>query len=328
MLRDLDETIKNLLTKAGGFDPNQVDISFKIPNREWSEKEVQRPTLNCYLFDIHERRALREEGWRPENRKESRRQPPLFFELTYLITAWTRNIEDEHMLLWEVLETLVREGHSLKFKPSAFDGFRDLLNKYFQPATPAATAHFKDLFLSDYITERPGRVSVVTLLKSEQKHWNAVYDRLSGGPYLILDKQFLTRQFVGLVQDLTDAPILVTLVYVAQALPATTTRTARSSAIAMRTCDAPTSMPATAVMRGSAPLVVASVAPRRQHGEYTRAPRGNQREGIGIVCGLCLRIEETVRGGRGRLSAAGALLELGEHELGDGLEGVEDAGAA
>lgn len=108
MLRDLDETIKNLLTKAGGFDPNQVDISFKIPNREWSEKEVQRPTLNCYLFDIHERRALREEGWRPENRKEARRQPPLFFELTYLITAWTRNIEDEHMLLWEVLETLVR----------------------------------------------------------------------------------------------------------------------------------------------------------------------------------------------------------------------------
>lgn len=111
MLRDLDETIKQLLIKAGGFDPSQVEISFNIPNREWSEKLGARPALNCYLFDIHERRALREEGWRVDGRathESRRRQPPLFFELTYLITAWTRNVEDEHLLLWEVLETLVR----------------------------------------------------------------------------------------------------------------------------------------------------------------------------------------------------------------------------
>lgn len=110
MLNDLDETIKQLLIRTDGLDPAQVDISFDIPNREWSDKLGARPTLNCYLFDIHERRLLREEGWAIEDRgtrASARRSPPLFFELTYLITAWTRLVEDEHFLLWKALEAMM-----------------------------------------------------------------------------------------------------------------------------------------------------------------------------------------------------------------------------
>jgi|GEM_PF-759536 len=110
MLNDLDEAIKQLLVQSDGFDPGQVDISFEIPNREWSEKLNNRPTINCYLFDIHERRALREEGWQLEGRGtrgSARRSPPLFFELTYLITAWTSEVADEHYLLWQALEALM-----------------------------------------------------------------------------------------------------------------------------------------------------------------------------------------------------------------------------
>ncbi|HMP41635.1 MAG TPA: Pvc16 family protein [Roseiflexaceae bacterium] len=109
MLSDLDETIRQLLINEGEFVPAEVDISFDIPTRDWSAG-ISKPTLNCYLFDIHERRALREEGWRLEgrgSREAARRQPPLFFELTYLITAWTTAVEDEHRLLWHVLETLM-----------------------------------------------------------------------------------------------------------------------------------------------------------------------------------------------------------------------------
>jgi Pvc16 N-terminal domain/Carboxypeptidase regulatory-like domain len=110
MLDDLDATIREMLIQAGGFVPNEVDIAFDIPDREWS-KQIARPTLNCYLFDIHERRALREEGWRVEDRGRptaARRPPPLFYEITYLVTAWTSVIEDEHRLLWSALETLAR----------------------------------------------------------------------------------------------------------------------------------------------------------------------------------------------------------------------------
>jgi hypothetical protein len=112
MLNDLDETIRQLLIRAGGgdFDSAQVDISFDIPNREWSTG-IQRPTINCYLFDIHERRSLREEGWQVEGRgrnEATRRKPMLYFDISYLITAWTRAIENEHYLLWRALATLSR----------------------------------------------------------------------------------------------------------------------------------------------------------------------------------------------------------------------------
>jgi hypothetical protein len=87
-----------------------VDVSFDLPNREWSGG-ISKPTLNCYLFDIRERRQLREEGWDLERRGTSsaaRRRPPLHFEMTYLLTAWTRAVEDEHRLLWHVLRTMIR----------------------------------------------------------------------------------------------------------------------------------------------------------------------------------------------------------------------------
>ena len=111
MLNDLDDTIREILITAGGFDPSEVDIRFDIPTREWSGG-ISKPTLNCYMFDIHERRVLREEGWRLEGRgtrASARHSPPLFFEISYLITAWTANhqVDDEHRLLWRALETLM-----------------------------------------------------------------------------------------------------------------------------------------------------------------------------------------------------------------------------
>jgi hypothetical protein len=110
MLRDLDETIKSLLMGEKPLREMGVDVSFKIPSREWSNDLGNTTTINCYLFDIHERRVLREEGWQVQGRRTdapTRRPPPLFFEMTYLITVWTNNVEDEHYLLWQVLETLM-----------------------------------------------------------------------------------------------------------------------------------------------------------------------------------------------------------------------------
>lgn len=110
MISALDDSIRQILIKEGGFDPSEVDVSFDLPNREWSGG-IAKPTLNCYLFDIHEKRMFREDGWELEQRGTSsaaRRRPPRYFELTYLITAWTRAIEDEHRLLWHVLCTMLR----------------------------------------------------------------------------------------------------------------------------------------------------------------------------------------------------------------------------
>ena len=110
MLSELDESIRQLLIEAGGFDPTEIDVSFDLPNREWSVG-ITKPTLNCYLFDIRENGELRQQGLQTEKGNgngASRRRPRLFFDLTYLITAWTRAVEDEHRLLWHTLTTLVR----------------------------------------------------------------------------------------------------------------------------------------------------------------------------------------------------------------------------
>lgn len=109
MISDLDDTIRQVLIKEGSIDPSEIDVSFDLPNREWSGT-IARPTVNCYLFDIQENRSLRDEGWEREHSNGAvlRRRPALRYNLTYLITAWTRAVEDEHRLLWHTLRTLAR----------------------------------------------------------------------------------------------------------------------------------------------------------------------------------------------------------------------------
>jgi hypothetical protein len=109
MISELDETIRQLLIKAGGFNPSEVDVSFEIPNREWSAG-ISKPTLNCYLFDIRENRELRQHGMETmtSGKTAFRQRPLVFFDLTYILTAWTRAVEDEHRLLWHTLQTLLR----------------------------------------------------------------------------------------------------------------------------------------------------------------------------------------------------------------------------
>jgi hypothetical protein len=110
MISDLDETIKQLLIKKGGIDPSAVDIEFKTPNREWSAS-ISKPTINAYLYDIRENHALRGTEFsvsRDDNGHATRKKNPSRIDLSYLITAWTSDIVDEHHLLWNALATLFR----------------------------------------------------------------------------------------------------------------------------------------------------------------------------------------------------------------------------
>ena len=110
MISELDESIRQLFVKVGGFDPAEIDVSFDIPNREWSTG-ISKPTLNCYLFDIRENLELKQHGMQTERQGQHgavRRRPRLYFDLTYVVTAWTRAVEDEHRLLWHALRTLLR----------------------------------------------------------------------------------------------------------------------------------------------------------------------------------------------------------------------------
>lgn len=112
MLTDFDETLKQLLMTRIPLDPDEVDVSFECPRREWSSK-ILRPTVNLYLYDVRENDELREGGWSPQRgrgeRPSGRRRTPVYVDLSYFITAWARNVADEHHLLWRVMTTLMRE---------------------------------------------------------------------------------------------------------------------------------------------------------------------------------------------------------------------------
>lgn len=108
MISDLNESIKELLTKQGLLDPAEVDIRFETPSRGWSAS-ISKPTVNIYLYDVRENHQLRGTEWtvtRDETGKATRKKNPSRIDVAYLITVWTNDIADEHSLLWHVLRTL------------------------------------------------------------------------------------------------------------------------------------------------------------------------------------------------------------------------------
>jgi hypothetical protein len=111
VIADLDEVLRNLLTREIEIKDNEVDITFDQPKREWSAR-LSKPTLNLFLFDLRENLRLRgAEQYttlsRPDGNTEIRRNP-VRMALRYLLTAWVKEPEDEHLLLSSALTALLR----------------------------------------------------------------------------------------------------------------------------------------------------------------------------------------------------------------------------
>jgi hypothetical protein len=108
MLADLDESLRTLLKRdldRHGFDG--VDIVFDAPTKEWAAA-LSAPTVNLFLYDLREATDRRVNEWREQrgNGRATEERPPLRVEVSYAVTAWTRQVEDEHRLLSQVLAVL------------------------------------------------------------------------------------------------------------------------------------------------------------------------------------------------------------------------------
>jgi len=100
----------------------------------------------------------------------------------------------------KLIATLKTEGTALKFSPSAFDRFDEMLNRNFQPVDTATTAFFRKNFLDDYITEKNDNTSVVTLLRVSPENKQAIYKALDKQTGItVLDRQYLTNKFVDII---------------------------------------------------------------------------------------------------------------------------------
>lgn len=108
MLADLDETVRDLLKRElerHGFDG--VDVAFEAPNKEWSAS-LSMPTVNLFLYDLREAKDFKPIDWEPRqaNGKRADSRPPLRLDASYAVTAWTREVQDEHRLLSQALAVL------------------------------------------------------------------------------------------------------------------------------------------------------------------------------------------------------------------------------
>ena len=111
MISDVDEALRNLILDSLTVSRQNVDIKYDLPSRDWASR-LNRPTINLFLLDIRENLRLRgaEQARQfplPNGKVEVRRNP-VRIDLRYLLTAWTKDPEDEHLLLSDALYTLLR----------------------------------------------------------------------------------------------------------------------------------------------------------------------------------------------------------------------------
>lgn len=117
MIRDLDDTLSQLLQSRApaGSELAAATISFDLPDAQW-RAGLDALTVNCYLYDIRENRALRTNE-QPIQRSADltraiRRRAPVRIDCAYCITAWSpataESILEEHRLLSQVLRVLLQ----------------------------------------------------------------------------------------------------------------------------------------------------------------------------------------------------------------------------
>jgi hypothetical protein len=110
VIHEVDEGLRRLLVE-GGVGESGVELVFEAPTREWMAKR-NAPTVSVFLYDIREdvtrRRSGPVEEYADDGAVTGWRDPPRWFQLTYLVSAWTSRPQDEHRLLSDVLRCLIR----------------------------------------------------------------------------------------------------------------------------------------------------------------------------------------------------------------------------
>ncbi|MFF2744075.1 DUF4255 domain-containing protein [Kitasatospora sp. NPDC058048] len=108
MIHEVDEALRQLLAETG-LPERGIDVVFDAPTRDFAARR-NAPTVSVYLYGLREDTGRRQAGTVAEYDADGlvtgHRPAPRWFELAYLVTAWTNRPQDEHRLLAEVLQCL------------------------------------------------------------------------------------------------------------------------------------------------------------------------------------------------------------------------------
>ena len=110
----------------------------------------------------------------------------------------------------QLLVTLQAEGASLGFKPAAFNKFKELLNRDYSITNDAGITAIRKSFLDDFIIEKPGNSTIVTLIQTTPANKAVVYNTFGKSPNVtVIDKQYLTNKLVQIINsDFTSIAVM------------------------------------------------------------------------------------------------------------------------
>jgi hypothetical protein len=111
MIHEVDEALHSLLSESV-LRTTGAEVVFDPPRREWAARRAA-PTVDLFLYDIREDVSRRQAGRigpsDAEGAPATLGEPPRWYRLSYLVTAWTKLPQDEHRLLSALLAGLVGE---------------------------------------------------------------------------------------------------------------------------------------------------------------------------------------------------------------------------
>ncbi len=106
---------------------------------------------------------------------------------------WTSERKDK------VLNEVRRKGAELKFSGQIIHNFETLLSRDYQVASGSVMGQIRAAFFDDYIIEKNGAVTVISLVNVNPDNKQNLYDRLKNSPVYAFDRQMLTNLFVEYV---------------------------------------------------------------------------------------------------------------------------------
>ena len=111
MIADVDASLAAML-KAEALAGGETEIAFDPPTLEWAAGR-SAPVVDLFLYDMYEDSRYRGVA-APEPADPAAAghgAAVRHFRLTYLVTAWTKRVDDEHRLLGQVLEAVLGGDH-------------------------------------------------------------------------------------------------------------------------------------------------------------------------------------------------------------------------
>jgi hypothetical protein len=113
MIADVDASLAAML-KAEALAGGETEIAFDPPTLEWAAGR-SAPVVDLFLYDMYEDSRYRGVAApEPADRAAAGNGGSVavrHFRLSYLVTAWTKRVEDEHRLLGQVLEAMLGSDH-------------------------------------------------------------------------------------------------------------------------------------------------------------------------------------------------------------------------